>query len=198
LQKITDTIEQFINIKQKCIFCHKSLRPTLSNFIGVKKDSFPLLNEIVINPIKFLLKQTTENYNIEANTNIDINLNTISFNIIQESPTVFIDQYIAKTAFLDLSPYIDLACHNKLCKKQYYLASNVLKIYESNNRNWQLQPLKLFIESFKVNNLLVQNDWIREETNIYSLTSNNSIKIPFLDFTQDNLIHRVQMYATFN
>jgi|ERR1035437_1143688 hypothetical protein len=205
LQKEFDSIMEFINVKKKCIFCNSTLRACLTNYVGRKRSNLPIIkSHIVAGKFRFNITHTTENYDIKANYIVDEWTNRVIITVAEDSETPSIDQHTAKSALDDLSPYIELYCSNKLCKHQYYLASYQLNIdflpYDGDL--WIVVNPKLYVESFKTKTLLIQNDWIREETNIYSLDNEDvkPIKFPMIDFESlgNNLIQRVQTIAVFS
>lgn len=206
MQKNFDNILDFTKLKDKCIFCRQPLKACLTNFIGLRKGGLPTLNAAITSGrFNFEIKHTTESYDISAIGTVDIRTNTLVFTLPQNSDMPFLDQHVARQAFIDLKPYIDLHCTNKKCKQNYSLASYY--IHEINKLSgssaWSIGSLKLFLESFVTNKLVVQNDWFKENTSIYSLINEDAdpIKTPFMDFEamgKDKLLTRVQTLVTFS
>lgn len=204
MQKSFENILSFTQAKDNCLFCQTPLRASLRNFMGLKKTGMPLLNQpIKYGRFNFLVKNSTPSYNVEANTVIDIVSNKLSLTISKTSTTSILDQHVAKMALDDLMPHIELACPNKNCKNHYYLSCSVFKIEKLSSTFWLINPLKLYIESFETNNFLVQNNWLREETNIYSLRNPDiqPIKISMLDFEElgkEKLLSRIHTLVNFS
>jgi hypothetical protein len=181
------------------------MRAELSNFIGVRRKGLPILSVPVENgKFDFHIKHTTTTYDVSADGVIDIESNVLIFFLSTEADTPNLDQHVAKQAFDDLKPHVDLYCPNKKCKHHYHLSSYIFEIKRHPNLNvWIISPLKLFLESFKAGNLNVQNDWRKEETNIYSLINEDAepIKFPIIDFEEmgkDKLLTRIQTLVTFS
>ena len=166
----------------------------------------PVLNVPVNSSrFQFQVKHTTQSYDIKADVTLDVVSNTIVFTLPNGSDFPYLDQRVARQAFIELKPYFDLHCSNKKCKNKYSLASYYMfgidKIPDSSA--WTIAPLKLFIESFVTNNHVVQNDWFRETTIIYSKTNEDSepIKVPFMNFEEmdkDKLLNRISTLVTFS
>jgi hypothetical protein len=205
LQKSFDTILDFTKIKDKCLFCNSPLRACLTHFMSWRKCDLPAIHSVIKNgKFSFPMNITTDSYSIKSDCVVDAATNKLTINI-PESLTGAVDQHLVRDNINGLTPYIELYCPYKLCKKQYYLASYKLdiKFYQDEDSwYWNILEPKLFLESFKTNNFLVQNDWIREETNIYSITNEDAepIKTSLIDFAAlgDNLINRIQTIAVFS
>lgn len=206
MKKYFDNILEFTKLKEKCLFCESSMRAELSNFIGVRRKGLPLFNSPVEHgKFNFHIKHTTSSYDISADGIIDIESSVLMFflPIDDESPTPNLDQHVAKQAFDDLKPYVDLFCPNKKCKYQYHLSSYILDIKRHPVLNvWNISPIKLFLEGFHTGNLNVQNDWRKEETDIYSLLNEDAepIKVPIMDFEEmgkEKLLTRIATIVTF-
>lgn len=198
------SILEFTKAKEKCLFCGIALRASLTNFIGVHKNGLPYLNVTIDRArFPFEIKHTTQSYDVRAQCVIDIVTNKMVLTV-PDSNTPSIDQQVAKQAFIELKPHIELHCPNQKCKNRYTLSSYILDAQKiPGTVAWQIPPLKLFLESFKTNKLVVQNDWIKRDTNIYSIANEDAdpIKVPFMDFEamgKDKLLNRVQTLVTFS
>jgi hypothetical protein len=204
LQKSFDSILEFTKLKEKCLFCHGPLRACLTNFLGMRRDGNPTIHAVMNKgQFRFPIDYTNENFRIKATCIIDAATNKLVISIPESMG--MIDQYVVKDVLDGMTPYIELYCPYKLCKNQYYLASYKLNINyfsEAGEWWWDILRPKLFLESFKTKSLLVQNDWMREETNIYSIVNENvePIKTSLIDFDAlgDNLINRIQTIAVFS
>ena len=207
MQKSFDSILDFTKLKEKCLFCQGPLRACLTNFLGLRKDGRPIIHAIM-NKEKFCfpIDYTNENFSIQANCIVEAAINKLTITI--SNPTAgegFLDQQVVRDILDDMTPSIELYCPYKLCKNQYYLTSyklNINYLSESGEWWWDIVQPKLFLESFKTKTFLVQSDWIREETNIYSIVNENAepIKTSLIDFAAlgDNLINRIQTIAVFS
>lgn len=198
------SILEFTKAKEKCLFCEAPLRASLTNFIGIHKNGLPFLN-VTIDQARFPfeIKHTTQSYDVRALCVIDIVTNKMVLTV-PDSETPSIDQQVAKQAFTELKPHIELHCPNQKCKNRYTLSSYILDAQKiPGAAAWQIPPLKLFLESFKTSKLVVQNDWIKRDTNIYSIANEDAepIKVPFMDFEamgKTKLLNRVQTLVTFS
>ena len=205
MQKSFDSILDFTKLKEKCLFCKGPLRARLTNFLGIRRNGYPVIHAIMNkSQFCFSIDHTNENFTIKANCTIDATTNKLIINVAGTN-TGAIDQHVARDVLSELNPYIELYCPYKLCKNQYYLASYKLDIKfreELGSWYWTILEPKLFLESFKTKSLLVQNDWMREETNIYSISNEDAepIKTSLIDFEGlgTNLLNRVQTIATFS
>jgi len=189
LQTYFDNILEFSKIKDKCIFCDHSLNCELTSFNDLKESVIPSLNvPIKNNSFSFRINHTTENYDIKADIIIDIISNKIKISIPEYLMTSLLDKYVAINALHDMKPCINVYCNNKLCKNKYSIVSHILDIRSYENylfgTDWEVMPIKLYLEFFKTNKFLVQNNWIIRDTSIFSLQNTNSIpiKIEMLDF----------------
>lgn len=205
MKKHFENILDFTKLKDKCLFCEFPMRAELSNFIGVRKKGLPILSAPVQNgKFNFHIKHTTSSYDVSADGIIDIESNVLIFFLSLEAETPNLDQHVVKQAFDDLKPHVDLYCPNKKCKHQYHLSSYIFEIKRHPVLNvWNIEPIKLFLEGFHAGNLNVQNDWRKEETNIYSLLNEEAepIKFPIIDFQEmgkDKLLTRISTIVTFS
>ena len=206
MQKKFDTILDFTKLRDKCLFCETPLRAALANYINPRENSLPVL-DVTINSGRFAfqIKHTTQSYDIKADGVIDIRTNAMVFTLPVDADMPFLDQHVAKQAFVDLKPHIELSCPNSKCKNEYSLSSHFLTAVRLQKVNaWMISPpIRLFLETFRAGNLVVQNDWIVERTNIYSRLNEDAdpIKVPFMDFEamgKTKLLTRVQTLVTFS
>jgi hypothetical protein len=199
------SILEFTKLKEKCLFCEHPLRACLTNFIGLHKNGLPYLNATIDQArFSFLINHTTETIDVKAQGVIDIVTNKLVLTVPPDSNTPSIDQQVARQAFIELKPHIELRCYNKKCKNRYTLSSYILDAQKIPGIvAWQIAPVKLFLETFNTNRLIVQNDWIKKDTNIYSIINEESdpIKVPFMDFEamgKDKLLTRISTLVTFS
>jgi hypothetical protein len=207
LQKQFDSILDFTKLKSTCIFCQQSLRASLTNFVGLRKNGLPVLNvPLAGRRIRFRIKHTTESYDIEADATLDIVSNVVVFTLAQGSEMPYLDQRVASQAFIELKPYFDLHCSNKKCKNGYSLSTYYmlgLTKHSNTASSWSIPTPKLFLENFVTNKYVVQNDWTKETTTIYSRDNENMepIRVPFMNFEEmggDKLLNRIPTLVTFS
>lgn len=206
MQKTFNFIDDFVKVKERCFFCQTPLRVILTNFIGVHKDGIPIINSHLNgNQFRFDISQTSATFEVKAKVVIDIETSALIFeNVNFRTSTPALDQYVVKQVFEDLKPHVELYCSNKKCKTKYHLCSDVFKLARLSSVDaWMVKPFKLFLESFRSDNLNVQNDWLRKVTNIYSLknTEADPIVVPIIDFEdmgKDKLLTRIKTIAVFS
>lgn len=204
MQKQFDTILDFTKLRDKCLFCEGSLRVRLTNYLNpLEGGLLPVLDAPVENGrFTFQIKHTTQDFDIKADGLIDITNNTLFFTLLSGSD--LLDQYVAKQAFMEFKPHIELICNRNKCKNKYVLSTYSMDIKRSFNANvWHISPLKLFLESFKTNTVVIQNNWMKEETVIYSRLNENAepLKVPFMNFEEmgpEKLLNRIKTIIIFS
>jgi hypothetical protein len=199
-------ITDFVRCKEKCFFCDSKLECRLTNFIGLDKGGVPLINA----PLKdgkftFNFSRTTPTYTVKAEGIIDIRTNAMVFTVepvetTEEMP--YVDNLVAKAAFLDLRPHVQLYCSYKKCSHQYTIAGNTLRA-EQIRHGWLVLPFQLYYESFVEGKLWIQNDYIHGSTYIYSRVKKeaNPLVVPLMDFEnmgKKKVLIRIKTYATFS
>lgn len=215
---VFNNIREFIELKDKCVFCGSKLSPTLTNFIGHSKQ-IPIINSVPRNDrFEFMLNHTTIYLHLKMNVSININTNVITMDIDPSSYTSeyfdrhAVSQKQAREAFESLKPHIELTCNNKNCHMEYYLCSSVLRCTNpSPETGWfpnfseqsSISSFRLYWEACNVGKFWVQNDWSKGKTNIM-LTSNQDagiLSFPIIDFDNFNsekLYHRVNTLVNFS
>lgn len=198
MQETFQSIAEFIKIREHCVFCSSKLKPVLTNFIlGV---SIPIINAKVLNnKFSFNLLCTKESFSISVNVTIDIHTNILQFSILD------IEEYeLAKTVFADYKPHVKLYCPSKKCKMKYNISSDVFRYdYTSEPSQLKVRPFMLYMESFVLDRLWIQNDWINNYMNIYSQVHFNAapIRADLLDLEEmgkEKIINRVRTLVTFS
>jgi hypothetical protein len=199
-------IKEFIGVKDTCVFCRSKLKVVLTNFIK-EPNGIPVLKAKVANEqFNFNIKHTTESYQIEADATIDIITNALQFKLISpiDLEQYALDYMVAKTAFENLKPHIELYCPNKKCKLKYHICSNIFAMYAGDKvGTFIIKPLSLYMESFVVDKLWVQNDWTNNSTNIYSIDKANAdpIRTSFIDLesmSKEKILTRIKTLVTFS
>lgn len=222
-RELHKTIQQFIKIRETCIFCHSSMRTVLSSFLGLRNSGMPLLNSPVKdNKIDFIINETTEKSAIKAVGTIDISNNNLLFKaeasehdkilLIEDESRrdllLYTEETFAKQAFENLSPHIEIYCSNKKCKFNYYLSGDIVRCSATLGKlsdviKWKIKPFLLYQETFATETLWVQNDWIHLYTNIYPLHGSSHadpIKVPLMDFKmidKQKLLNRIKTLVVF-
>lgn len=214
-RELQPNIKSFIKIRENCIFCQTPMSAILTNFIGIRNNGLPLLRVPINNDkIIFNIDKVTRSNTVKAKGEIDITSNEMiidpfSRNKISEKDPQYhlfkyTEEYLAQYTFEEQAPHITIYCPSKKCKFQYNLDSDVIKCArDPKKENWYIKPFLLFQETFILNNLWIQNDWIHSQTNIFSISISNSepIKNPLLDFKsidKDKLINRIKMLVIFS
>lgn len=202
------SISEFLTIREKCFFCQKKLRPLIINFTGRQQKELPLINA-TLNENKFVfpLEHTTADYSIGMITTIEVSNNNLIFETVQNSfisTTPMTDQLLAGSTLRDFDVHLELYCSNKNCRMRYYLSSDILTFHFHDSKLfWVISPVQLFLESFRLNDLIINNDHSSQTTYIYSKGDDytSPIKLPLIDFNlfgPDKLLNRIQTLVIFN
>ena len=199
------TIKDFLSVKGRCIFCQTALRKVLTNFIGIGKDGIPVLNTQIENDIiNFNVDWTTDYYSIAAKGQLDINTNVLTFTSDKEDATFLVADVRPLDAFSKMKPHMELYCPNKKCKMKYTISSDVFVFTNSNSpgSSWKINTPSVWMETFIIGNLWVQNDWVYSKTNIYSRNNPdaNPITVDLIDFesmSKEKLLTRIKTLVTF-
>ena len=211
-----DTIKDFIQVKQHCVFCKSPLRAILTNFEGLGKNGIPMLNAPVKDSkIVFNVSNTTAAYSLDAEGKLDIRTNALVFDLslFRAFPSPYTlasdepeGEPRAREVFLGLKPHMQLYCASKACGREYAISSGVFTLQRLHGDRafaWTVNRFRVWMETFVLDNLWVQNDWIRGTTNIYSRSNPNAdaITVPLIDFesmTSTKLLTRVKTLVTFS
>jgi hypothetical protein len=200
MKRYFENIEDFINAKDRCIFCQSPLKPVLTNFTGHEKGIPIISSALRNNNFVFRIKHDSPSMNIHAVGTINIRSNDIDFCLVPNHPFgTFAMLHQTVEAFEGLSPHVELRCSNKKCKKNYYISSSIFKVISER----KIRSFLLYMECFNMDNLWVQNDWISNHTYIYSENNVDAepLKIPFINFeSMDSckLMSRIKTIVTFS
>jgi hypothetical protein len=207
IEKKHRTIEDFIKIKDKCIFCQQFLTPILTNLFGHQIPNIPDIVSCLYNDqFQFRIKYDAFYYSFDANITIDIKDNRFISYYINASANC-LDNYVTN-AFLSMKPYIELVCENKECRMGYYLQSSFVTMDD----NRTIKQITLLSENFILDKWLVSNysdyykysninhyTWIYPRT--HSSDPGNGISCPHLDFEtipKDKLINKIRTIVNFS
>jgi hypothetical protein len=205
------TIEDFIKIKDNCIFCDRPLMPILTNLT----DHSPQLGNIKAmlykdQQFKFRLKYERDQNEGEYNFNwhyesfdvdIYVNIKDNKFGFFLYGPAAARYEDVAR-AFENMKPCIELFCFNPNCRMGYYIQSNYMSIGELD----YIRPLGIYLEAFKTSKLWVANcytipspapTWIHSVSN----PNANPIEAPRIDFSsypKGKLINRIKTIVNFS
>jgi hypothetical protein len=202
--RTTGTIEDFIKIRDNCIFCDQPLIPILTNLIGNSPNIDNLKSSLHNDQFKFRLKcEETFNYNTSCPVKIDVNIcinikdNKFGFFLYGASAARYED--VARV-FEGMKPCIELLCDNKNCGMGYYIQSNYMDINEDN----YIDPLGIYLEAFTTGKLWIANCYTTfpGPTWIHSVSNPNaaSIDIPRIDFSsypKGKLVNRIKTIVNF-
>lgn len=202
------SISDFIKFKEYCVFCKVPLRASVTNFIGTDGDGSALFSaNLKDGKFCFSFEHTGYSYFIGSDVTIEPVQNLLTLSVVQDTEVSMpvLDEYVVKQNLDNVKPYIELVCDNKECGMGYHLCSEAFKFTKvpGVKATWSISPFKLFLESFKTQTLIVQNDWIEKITRIYTLKNEEAdpIKCPLVDFEgmdKDRLLNRVQLLVTFS
>jgi len=207
MQGTFQSIADFLKIKDQCVFCKSKMKNTLTNFT-LGPDNIPLINAKSLDDrFLFEIGYVTGSYTLAASTSVDINTNILNFNLT--TPVALngygIEYMMAKTVFENHKPHIELYCPNKKCKMKYGIQSDVFRIdrLDDSLSRFKIRPFILYMESFVLDKLWVQNDWINTCTYIYAQNNLNiePIKVDLLNLEEmgkEKIINRVRTLVTFS
>jgi hypothetical protein len=189
-------IKEFSLVKEYCIFCGQKLRLQLSNYMGhaggVQSLTIPCVRDMFEVSINYSGKQI----NVEADGFLLLQTNKLFFKIRDED--IFVCQDPHKTSvenFEKLSLHLSLKCENLNCDHNYFICSSLLKCSNKHYEKmdivrpvFEIMPFNLFMESFTMGDVWVQNLWDKSLTYLYSIEKyeDNPIEIPLIDWSKMN------------
>jgi hypothetical protein len=161
-----NTLSQFVNYKNKCIFCGSTLVPEIENF---------LLSTNLISKFGSLKDGYFHCFSSHINAYLDLN-NIIAINSTYNNITSYTDIEL----FDKFKPHAVLNCKNNKCKLKYSIGSNFFTY-----SGLKVNPFLLYYESCIINKMLVKTDYIYNTTTIIPLTIDSyPINVPFMDLSQ--------------
>jgi hypothetical protein len=202
MRRLYGTIQDFINIKDRCIFCYQPLSVFLTNKMSNGQSSFPDIHApLKDKQFQFPLKYDGERLRFDVHAILDIENHRFGFyhdsRIVGSSPVI--------SVFTGLHPCIELICQNKSCDMNYHLESDSLR----SNEYDIIRPISLTLEAFLIDNWWVGNPYTttynedyNEETWIMKQNSfAPAIHCPRLNFEaypKDKLISRIRTAVNFS
>lgn len=193
-----NTIEDFIKIKDKCIFCHKPLKPILTNLLGNFSQMADIYAPLQNHQFKFRLKYDGDRLNFDVNAIINTEDNKFNFFLYGPSAVTYSDVI---SVFMMMKPCIELICDNKDCGTGYYIQSNYLVVGPLE----YIRPLMIWIEAFNMDKLVIHNFYGHKDadfTRIFS-KANPSIapiiisKMNFESWAKEKLFNRIKTIVNF-
>jgi hypothetical protein len=212
-QKPFNNVREFIENRDKCVFCQAPLTFRLTNYVLNLKPTHPigkipvLCSKLDGNFCEFKFAYVAPSIQIKATGHLDIDTNILSFDVDSCS------NYEGRSAgdfdmveiFEGFKPYLELSCKTKYCKTNYYLASSILSCipHISKNNHLKVPRFLLFYEACDVDKYWVQNHFIDECTYIFSKSNPNSdpmkiSQLNFEEFDKIKLQKRIQTLVTFS
>lgn len=195
------TIHEFVYFPHNCLFCQNKLKIVLTNFIGIKPTGHPLLNsKLKNNSFNFFIHYDDLSIS-SVEGSIDINSNILSLNSNDNWET-----NVAIESFKKISPHLEAYCSNRQCKAQhkYCISTEVFLIdkYLITNK-FKIRPFHVYMESFNVKNLWVQNDLYNQKLNIFNRDKPevNPLKFDIINFKElekDKIINKILMMSIFS
>lgn len=208
MQDNFNTIIDFYNAKKECPFCHRKLKIILTNFIGLKKGGFPLLNcKLQENLFKFYIRYDDNDFeDPPVEGSIDATTNIITFKLdYNVGYDVNYTTKLALESFRKISPHLESYCSNRQCKKdyRYYLSTDIFLFDTLPSKQIKIRPFNLYMEAFNINNLWVQNDWTNDCLNIFNKdnTALTPLKYSYVNLQKldkERIINKIMMMATFS
>jgi hypothetical protein len=194
VQTLFNHIQDFCTIKDCCLFCGHKLKLQLSNFMGhsggVPSLSIPCVDDTFEVSINYSGKQI----NLEADGFLGVKTNKIFFKI-RDKTTFFYNDPHGKSAsnFEKLCLHMALKCNNEACTNNYFLCSSLLKClprgFEQSfvkQPSFEIAPFQLYMESFTVGDVWIQNLWSENITCLYSVENydHEPIEIKLIDWSK--------------
>ncbi len=170
-------IQEFINIKNKCLFCEGKMVPTLE-----KLSPASAINKVlkINNHYKkgyFNFRALSNNPPVTAE--IDCITGEVDFKYPGSNDKVIdITKAFISASFNNYSAHVQVSCSNKKCDTYYYYVSTNMKII-----NNLVTGIDLSWESFNFEDSWVQNDWTEKKTKIFS-TKNSEISPIIIDLIE--------------
>jgi hypothetical protein len=202
------TLQDFVYLQDKCIFCQSPLKIELTN--GLQVDSIRLPD--ICAPLKnnqFTFKLKYDGERLHFDVGVCINLINNKFSFFYYGLDIATHKEVAD-ALMSLSPQIELLCQNKECHSNYCLRSKSLEI--DGNANLKLTCLAM--EMFSLSHWQVCNYYPPiyglDSTLIFSIESylydrytnfSNAIKCDRIDFESmppEKLVNRLRTIVTFS
>lgn len=200
-----EKMADFINIRKKCIFCQTPLRVNFANYLGVRMNGMPVISAPLEDGLfKFQFNHTTADFSIKADITIQPTTNIVILdNFGDDTPNINVS--LVKRVLEEHSPLIEIYCASKSCKTKYHILSEPLKMIKVTkvSKAYQILPFKMFLEGFKVKNLMVHNWHDSPDTRIYSTKNEDAepLRVPRIDFesmSKERLFTRIQTLVTFS
>jgi hypothetical protein len=201
-----ESIAEFTELRQECVFCKTPMRVHLTNFIGITSTGLPIINApLKDGKFEFKIEHTTPSFKINAGVFIDVNNNTLIFDNFTNGELPSIDEHVVKQTFEDYRPLVELYCPSKKCGLSYHLAGLSIRLRKVHPvaGMWTIQPFGLSVEGARVKNYVIRNNLHSKTTFIYSRNNEEAkpILVPLVDFTtmdKQKLITRIQTIVTFS
>ena len=206
MKELFTYINEFVRLKNSCVFCNAKLKIKLTNYV-ITENIPILMSSPVDGKFIFNLHYTNGSFELQTNSTIDMTTNNINFNIImpEHNKHDYSDHDHVIEIFEDMKPHIELYSPNRFCKMKYSLKSQFLRcnnIHYGKLFDCIIRPFKLYVESFVVGNLLIHNDWNNNISNIYSRTNTTEpIKVSLIDLqsmSKEKVMTRVKTLVNFS
>jgi hypothetical protein len=198
------TIEKFIKLREKCVFCHRPLKVTLINHFANTSEIPRLISNFdgSSDILTFQLDHATDSFHLKCEGILDITSNTLKFNSM--NPMYGININLANTVFEGLMPHFELYCSSKECNMSYCMASSVLQSeYTATDEVLKIRPIYLNSENYSFDDLWIDNDWHRKQTYIFSKKQHvtKSIKTAIIScdsMNKETLINKIKTVVNFS
>jgi hypothetical protein len=199
------TIQDFIKIKEQCIFCFQPLSPILTNLFGHRAPSIPeIVSHLYNNQFQFRLKYDGDFSDFDVSATINIEDNRFSY---YHGGYSNIRDGAVGDVFTSMKPYVELVCENKECKMGYYLQSEFLWVERDNS----IRSVGILSEAFVLDQWWISNNYNNLTpytcTSIFSRThkivgqANPPVICPRIDFeaiSKEKLINKIRTIVTFS
>jgi hypothetical protein len=201
MRQYFSSVDQFINLKENCIFCNSRLSPRLTNFFAKKQYLSTINAGLIGSKFIFNLKYNSISTQIDSRVTLDTFTNKVDFTF-NSNTSVKSNVEIME----DIQIHVELHCRNKKCKTDYYLCSGPFTFDYEHTSFVKIRPFYLFMEGFAMDKMSIYNDFPSKATfvhkNISSTTySTTDLKFPMVDFEsleKEKLFNRIRNLVIFS
>lgn len=202
-----ENIEEFSKIRYRCVFCGAKLKVIFINFSRSSQHVPIIKSKEKEGKFEFHMTHTIPGLTLESDVEIDVKTNIVRFDSPsrKDRSTKSLDYYYIEQTFENLGPHVELYCSSKSCGLNYCISSDHFKCesIEDDPSSWRIRNVRLYMESFVVDKLWVQNDFIFNSTNIYPQANPDCdpIRAKLINLegmSKDKIITRIKTLVTFS
>lgn len=201
------TIHDVIKYRENCVFCNSKLKTILTSSLSFSSWLSSLRVKYQNNEFNFKLKYNSATIDLTADARIDAVNNFLFFDKLLQSP--YPEEKLQQQAawvFNSIAAHTESFCPSRRCGLNYYFSSNFFTLvdnFDAKTNQYTIAPVFLDRECINIKGFWVQNDLVKNKTNIYYTndTSSEPITIDLINFdnlTKDKIINKIKMVVTFS